>query len=398
MSGLDEKQFYVNWITSEGDIILSHEQKNYLLDYETLEAERWGYMPENGELVNYEYEDKEGSYWFSLWKNELVGPTGVFGKWNPVTSEVEVYDDFIKVFPQGEIQALKGDEQGNLWMGTNIGIVRFDPQTRRLLPYEFDRGLQGNLFWQDVNHKGPSGKMYFGGNSGINIFHPDDIKENPYPPDMVFTNISLDGVPVAPGTDSPINEPVIVARQLTTGPDVTVVSIDFAALHFAGEGENRFQYQLEGFDGDWRDGENYGNATYTNLPHGDYTFRIKGSNWDGVWSDGSKSLQVIVLPPWYLTWWAYTLYGLMFVLGVLAVDRYQRKRLIRKERQKTQERELAQAREIEKAYNQLQDTQTQLIHSEKMASLGELTAGIAHEIQNPLNFVNNFSDVNKGVS
>jgi signal transduction histidine kinase len=102
-----------------------------------------------------------------------------------------------------------------------------------------------------------------------------------------------------------------------------------------------------------------------------------------------------VLPPWWRSWWAYTVYGLCFLTGIFFTDRIRRRIVIEKERTKARERELLQAKEIEKAYHILKQTQAQLIQSEKMASLGELTAGIAHEIQNPLNFVNNFSEVNK---
>ncbi len=107
-----------------------------------------------------------------------------------------------------------------------------------------------------------------------------------------------------------------------------------------------------------------------------------------------KSMEIIITPPWWQTWWAYTLYAILFILLGWGIYKYQKNYILSRERKRSQERELAQAKEIEKAYTELKATQAQLIQSEKMASLGELTAGIAHEIQNPLNFVNNFSEVN----
>jgi len=120
---------------------------------------------------------------------------------------------------------------------------------------------------------------------------------------------------------------------------------------------------------------------------------IKGSNGDGIWNNEGKSITIIISPPWWKTWTAYIIYGFLFLAFVFGLDRFQRRRLLQAQIEKTRKMKLVQAKEIEKAYKELKATQSQLIQSEKMASLGELTAGIAHEIQNPLNFVNNFSEV-----
>jgi signal transduction histidine kinase len=166
-------------------------------------------------------------------------------------------------------------------------------------------------------------------------------------------------------------------------------------LSFYNPAKNQYAYQLEGVDKDWVYSGSRRYVAYTNIDPGEYTFRVKGTNNDGVWNEKGTYITIIINPPWWRTWWAYCLYGVLLIAAVIITHRYQKQRVVQAERQKAQKKELEQAKEIEKAYHQLQETQSQLIHSEKMASLGELTAGIAHEIQNPINFVNNFSEVNK---
>ena len=152
---------------------------------------------------------------------------------------------------------------------------------------------------------------------------------------------------------------------------------------------------MENYDNAWREVGTLREATYTGLPPGDYVFRVKSSNSDGVWDEEGTSLDITILPPWWRTAWAFVVYGLLFVAGIVAVNRFQRNRIVARERLRA-EREKAQAieatnNELGRALKHLTETQDQLIHTEKMASLGQLTAGIAHEIKNPLNFVNNFS-------
>ncbi len=154
-----------------------------------------------------------------------------------------------------------------------------------------------------------------------------------------------------------------------------------------------YTYVLEGIDKNWSTpGSNSFTENYLNLPPGPYTFKVSSKNVNGRWSKPA-SFSFTVAPPWYQTWWAYTLYVLLGI-GLLRLYIVYRSRKLKKENKILEEKVKHRTEQLQKSLEDLKATQSQLIQSEKMASLGELTAGIAHEIQNPLNFVNNFSEVN----
>jgi signal transduction histidine kinase len=285
------------------------------------------------------------------------------------------------------------DDEQTLWVPTNSGLFRYDPENDSFRRFGMEYGLQSLEFNEGVVARSESNELFFGGVQGFNAFFPSQLRSNDVAPDVAITEFLLFNERVMPGPDSPLSTSIVNTKSIKLRHDQNAPTFQFAALHYKRPESNQIRYRLEPQEKDWIEANGRTEAAYTNLSPGTYTFRVIAANSDGVWNEEGSSVELIILSPWWAKWWAYLIYvGLLGVL-VFGVDRIQRRRLVRQEREANRERELEQAKEMEAAYNQLRDTKQQLVEQEKLASLGSLTAGIAHEIKNPLNFVNNFAEV-----
>jgi len=274
------------------------------------------------------YEDKKGN----IWVGTHGGGLNLF---NPETEEFKYYRERDGL-PNNVISGIVEDYNGNLWLSTINGISKFIPPANEnekpiFINYDASHGVQQGQFNIGSFFKSTDGKIFFGGKGGFNVFHPDSIKGNDYKPPIIFTDFKIFNKSVEIGENSVLQSTINETEKIILKYSQSVLTFEFAALNYYVSENNLYSYKLEGFDKNWNEVGNNRTATYTNLNPGKYTLLVKGSNNDGVWSDEIKKLEIIILPPWWMTWW-FRISVFLTIVGSISIIIYFKIRNLEKQK------------------------------------------------------------------
>jgi ligand-binding sensor domain-containing protein len=261
---------------------------------------------ENLQVINSVCKDRQGIFWIGTYGKGLY-------RYDPKTKSFTVLTEKDGL-PNSVVYGILLDKEGYLWLSTNLGIAKFDPRTQTFRSYTATDGLQSNEFNAGAYFQSKSGEMFFAGVNGLNRFYPEQIKENTLIPPVVITSFKVHEKET-PESRKAMSESLYNKQNafIELSYLENFISFDFASLNFNHPEKNLYSYKLEGLEGKWSIPNLRRYASYTILPPGDYVFRVKASNNDGVWNEVGASIRVKILPPPWKTWWAYLLYFLGFV-------------------------------------------------------------------------------------
>jgi ligand-binding sensor domain-containing protein/signal transduction histidine kinase len=257
-------------------------------------------------------EDKTGNFWIGT----FAGGLNKYDYKNSVFKNYTINDGLC----DNNICGILCDDSGNLWISTHNGLSRLSPNTKEFRNYYEGDGLQGNKFNIGSCYKSKNGELFFGGNNGFNRFYPEKIEDNLHRPPVIINQFRKLGKETDfNGLYSEINEIELSYKDI-------FFSFEFAALDFVDPEKNQYAYKLEGFDRDWINSGNQRYANYTNIGGGDYIFKVKASNNDGIWNDKETLVRIFIEPPPWERWWAYVIYFLIFIGLIFGLVIYRTRR------------------------------------------------------------------------
>jgi signal transduction histidine kinase/ligand-binding sensor domain-containing protein/CheY-like chemotaxis protein/AraC-like DNA-binding protein len=273
--------------------------------------------------------------------------------------------------PSNTILRLLEDKEGNLWMSTYNGICRFDSKKRTFRNFSENDGLQSNQFSFNAALKLSSGEFLFGGINGFNSFFPEEITEFRQKNNLLLTDFYVNNVPFEESKKELVTTwDAGKIKEVKLAYDQTTLSIEFVALDYTNADKINYAYYLEGWDNRWNYVGHTRKANYARLAEGTYVFKVKTTDFGGGWNASESLITVVVLPPWYRTWWAYGLYLLLGVGMIYGYIRYYKNKEELKYKVKIAELESKKEKEI----------------AEKQSSMFTY---ISHEFRTPLSLIIN---------
>jgi len=257
---------------------------------------------EIGKPVRAIYEDHKGNFWIGTEGGGLILFDRNAGK------IIARYSDADGLCNNAVLNILE-DREGDLWLSTFNGLSRWDPASKTFKNFYQGDGLQSNQFIYSAALPLRSGELAFGGINGFNLFYPDSIRSRRFMPPLLLTGLRVDNSPEQ-------------LRDLRIPYDKAILSFDFAALEYSSPSNITYAYFLDGWDKGWNYTKNIRTVNYTHLSEGSYTLRLKSTNAEGVWNTQETTLDIVVLPPWFRSWWAYLIYTGLLGTVVFYYRRY----------------------------------------------------------------------------
>ena len=305
-----------------------------------------------------------------------IGTDAGIVKYNPQTDSFNFFNTSDGL-SNNTVYGILIDKYNNLWLSTNSGLSKFDPSTGIFNNFDTKYNLQDKEFNSGAFYEADDGEMFFGGIRGINHFYPEQVKESATFPKVVLTGFSLNNKTV--GIGESIRNNVVLKKSISSTDSIILdynqntLSFEYAALEYFGNKNIHYAYKLENFENTWNTSGTRRFASYTHLSPGDYIFKVKSTNSEGVWSDDFISVYLLINPPFWLTWYAYVFYFLV-VVAVAYYSVYSIRKNIRiKQLEIEREKEII---EKLKRVDKLKD---------------HFLAQISHEIRTPINAIINFT-------
>ena len=249
--------------------------------------------------------------------------------------------------PSNLVYGLLIDDDGLLWGSCGNAIFAYDFSSEKVKTYYNHTGDKPNEFLKDSQLKLPTGSLLFGSTNGYCIVHPKLIEQNQVVPEVYITNLSIDGKTYVTKNEEQIKT-ILNDQKIVLNNNQNDLTIDFTSISFDNSTLNQFQYQLQGIDEHWRNTRTDRFANYANLPPGTYTFKVKGSNSDGLWNEEFASMRITIKPAWYLSNLAYLIYFLVALSLLYFINRQVLRSINLKNRLKVEKLEVEKMQELDK--------------------------------------------------